>query len=161
MGPDFVDIDKYARIDVKIYDKLDAFFNAPDIPCSSILITDCTNNNLLLATKVIKLCSGKNLRTGFEEVKVGADLHDAERKHGLYSNDNIFFVDLIRIRYDDYKYFIVVLESIISQRRIDADIAGKLIIIVNNYNHVLNKYMTMFQIFIEKYAGNAVFIFIG
>ena len=42
-------------------------------------------------------------------------------------------MDLIRIRYDDYKYFIVVLESIISQRRIDADIAGKLIIIVNKF----------------------------
>lgn len=129
-----------------------------------LLYTNAPNNTLLLANKIYKLF-GLDLNK-FRVFKVGNDLYDHERNHGIYTFDNnYFYMDMKRIRYDDYKYMICILENIIYSKRIDfietnKQEPSKITILINNFDVILPQYLHKFV----KYANtlsSITFIYIG
>lgn len=127
-----------------------------------ILSTSAPNNTLILAMKIYESLSLK--LNEFKVFTVPNDVYDADRNHGIYSHQNkYFYMDMKRVRYDDYKYMIRILESIIYAQRITTSycIDSKIVIVVNNFDLVLQQYLVKFIKYADTLAANVSFIFIG
>jgi hypothetical protein len=132
-----------------------------------ILSTNTPNNTIILAAKICDLL-GINL-TEFKMFTPVNDIYDPERNHGIYTHNNkYFYMDMKRIRYDDYKYMIRILESIIYSQRINIDITrddintpDKITIIITNFDMVLHQYLVKFIKYTETLSANVTFIYIG
>jgi hypothetical protein len=96
----------------------------------------------------------------FHLFKVMSDMTDPERNHGLYTHNNQFFyMDMKRVRYDDYKYMLRVLESVIYSHRIDE--TNKIVVLFNNFDLVLNQYLHKFIKYADTLSASTVFIYVG
>lgn len=132
-----------------------------------ILSTNTPNNTLILAAKICGLL-GINLNE-FKMFTTVNDIYDPERNHGIYTHNNkYFYMDMKRIRYDDYKYMIQILESIIYSQRINIGIthetmntSDKIVIIINKFDMVLHQYLAKFIKYAEILSANVTFIYIG
>jgi len=127
-----------------------------------ILSTSAPNNTIILAMKIYGLLSQK--LNEFKMFTVPNDVYDAERNHGLYTHQNkYFYIDMKRVRYDDYKYMIRILESIIYAQRITNtynDSESKIIVMLNNFDLVLQQYLPKFIKYADTLAANVTFIYI-
>jgi hypothetical protein len=135
-----------------------------------LLSTNAPNNTLILATKIYDLL-GLNL-SEFKVFNVINDIYDPERGHGIYTyNNKYFYMDMKRIRYDDYKYMIRILESIIYSQRINITAETpnnkainnppKIVVVINNFDLVLQQYLAKFIKYADTLAANVTFIYIG
>ena len=123
-----------------------------------LLTTNAPNNCLILASKIFDLMS-VSLRN-FHLFKVMSDIYDPERNHGLYTHNNqIFYMDMKRVRYDDYKYMLRVLESVIYSHRIDD--MSKIVVLFNNFDLVLNQYLHKFIKYADTLSASTLFIYVG
>lgn len=128
-----------------------------------IIATNAPNNTIIIATKIFSLL-GLNL-SEFKVFNVINDIYNSEKNHGIYAyNNKYFYMDMKRIRYDDYKYMLQVLESIIYSQRITINNnceLNKIVILVNNFDQVLQQYLSKFIKYTDTLSVNVTFIYIG
>lgn len=128
-----------------------------------ILSTSAPNNTIILAMKIYELLS-INLND-FKMFTVPNDVYNADRNHGIYTHLNkYFYLDMKRVRYDDYKYMICILESIIYAQRITTTYGiaeSKIIVMLNNFDLVLQQYLAKFIKYADTLLSTVTFIYIG
>lgn len=140
-----------------------------------ILSTNAPNNTIILATKIFDLMGIDLLE--FKLFTVINDIYEPERNHGIYTYNNKYvYMDMKRIRYDDYKYMTRILESIIYSQRInipsehvnesineidETDETNKIVIVINNFDLILQQYLPKFIKYADTLSANVIFIYIG
>ena len=123
-----------------------------------LLTTNAPNNGIILSSKIFDLMSVA--LQDFHVFKVMSDMYDPERNHGLYTfNNQFFYMDMKRVRYDDYKYMLRVLESVVYSHRIDD--TNKIVVLFNNFDLVLNQYLHKFIKYADTLSASTVFIYVG
>lgn len=165
-----------------LYDEDGAGYPNPALSC--LFITNCPNNmhilvhqifNILIAPEMTFRC--QNILDALIYMPVDRDIYIEGQNHGIYTLCTgmlaqynsinldftqyplIYFIDLLRVRYSDYGYMIKVLEMLLKTRRIDNDY--KQIIIISNFDQLLDIYLPKFIEYIDKYSSTGAFILLG